>query len=184
MENNAEELIRRSQRGDTDAFQKLAQSYKSRIFSLALRMLGNPTDAEDAAEESVIKLYYSMKKFRGQSSFSTWVYAVTRNTCLDIIRKNVKTRSDIDIEEVEYFVSSHEGDPHEATERGQKVAFLKKTINSLPEENRKTLILREMDGYSYEEIAELLNISVGTVKSRISRAKERIRTEFEKAGLI
>ena len=61
MENNTEELIKRSQRGDTDAFQKLAQSYKSRIYSLALRMLGNPTDAEDAAEESVIKLYYSMK---------------------------------------------------------------------------------------------------------------------------
>ena len=62
--------------------------------------------------------------------------------------------------------------------------ILKKTINSLPEENRKTLILREMDGYSYEEIAELLNVSVGTVKSRISRAKERIRSEFEKAGLL
>lgn len=184
MENNTEELIKRSQRGDTDAFQKLAQSYKSRIYSLALRMLGNPTDAEDAAEESVIKLYYSMKKFRGQSSFSTWVYAVTRNTCLDMLRKNEKKRTDIDLEEVEYFITSHDGDPEEASERGHKVAFLKKAINSLPEENRKTLILREMDGYSYEEIAELLNVSVGTVKSRISRAKERIRSEFEKAGLL
>lgn len=184
MENNTEELIKRSQRGDTDAFQKLAQSYKSRIYSLSLRMLGNPTDAEDAAEESVIKLYYSMKKFRGQSSFSTWVYAVTRNTCLDMLRKNEKKRTDIDLEEVEYFITSHDGDPEEASERGHKVAFLKKTINSLPEENRKTLILREMDGYSYEEIAELLNVSVGTVKSRISRAKERIRSEFEKAGLL
>jgi len=169
-------LINRAKEGDMESFEMLARSYQNRIYYLSLRILKNEQDAFDASQEALIKIYRSISRFEFRSAFSTWVHTITKNACLDFIRKNSAFTYTEDIYQLpmETIGQSGEGNPetrYENKEDGQRLAAF---VNTLPGEQRKILILRDMEGYRYEEIAELLHLPVGTVKSRLNRARKKL----------
>ncbi len=171
-------LISKIQEGDTGLFEELISSYQRKIYSLALRILRNEEDAGDASQEAILKIYRAIGSFQGKSSFSTWVYMVTRNACLDFIRRRAHI-SDYEEGMPEYdcapLYNPSAETPEGAYEKKERRLRIIELIRSLPEEQKTVLVLRDVDGYAYGEIAEILNISEGTVKSRLFRAREALR---------
>ena len=176
------ELIRKSQRGDMDAFEQLILQYEKRIYAIAYKYMGNHEDACDMAQEALIKAYQSIHLFRGDAAFGTWLGKITANKCLDELRrrKNMQMHSlddTLELEEgsVSKEIESPGATPEEHAMRQETAQYMQQLIDELKEEYRTVIILRELDGYSYEEIAELLSCSLGTVKSRISRARQYLK---------
>ena len=167
-------LIKRAAKGDDSAFEMLAGAYQGKIYSICLRVLKNETDAADAMQNALIKIYVHIGKYSGKSSFSTWVYAVARNTALDFARSKKK---EVSIEELLYLPDMQEG--QSSTERraedNEQRRVLAAMINALPQEQRLCILLKDIDGYAIEEIAEIVKAPVGTVKSRLHRAREKLR---------
>lgn len=180
MKNMDEILVKKAQKGDTDAFGELVRLHENRIYSLCLRMMGNPEDAMDAAQDAFIKAWEKLGKFRGESAFSTWLYRLATNTCLDLIAARGKTAAvSLSDEEGGTFDTPDEAPtPQEALEQKERAAALKAAMDSLSDEARTMLILREGQGLSYEEIGNVLNLPPGTVKSRLFRAREKLREEL------
>jgi RNA polymerase sigma-70 factor, ECF subfamily len=175
------ELIARCKNNDLEAFEELILMYESKIYNLCFYILKNKDDALDAAQEVSIKIFKSIAKFKGDSKFSTWVYRVTYNTCMD----NVKKRKD-DVPYDDFINSEHsiENKMDGAIERRELKQEIKNCIMKLSEDFRSIVILRDIDGMSYQEIAKILNIEVGTVKSRLSRARETLKKELIKNGVV
>ncbi len=181
---NVEEtkLIEQSQLGNIESFEKLIIRYQDQAYRTAYRILGNPEDAKDATQESFIKIYRSLKGFKLQSNFSTWMYRIIHNTCLDMIRKR-KRRQEIPIEIKEHQNKDDYKIPLEDPKDGPEALLdyhqLKEQVESeilkLPVEYRGVIILRDIEGLSYQEIAEALEISEGTVKSRLNRGRTQLR---------
>jgi RNA polymerase sigma-70 factor (ECF subfamily) len=160
----------------------LVEAYQKKIFNLAFRMIGNYDDAGDLAQEALIRVYKSIAGFKAQSSFSTWIYRITTNVCLDEIRKrkNKKVLSldeEIHVEdgEMQRQIESDDPLPEEVFEREELRQIVGDAIASLPEEQRTVLTLRDLQGLSYEEIADILDCPGGTVKSRINRARQALK---------
>ena len=176
-------LIVKSQNGDITAFEKLIESYQKKVFNIALGIIGNYDDASELAQEVFIKIYKSINSFKGDSSFSTWIYRITTNVCLDEIRKRKKAYTvslDEDIELKEGNVNRQIADerytPHENFERKEINKVLRDSIAKLPEDQKIAVVLRDIQGFSYDEIAKYTNCSLGTVKSRINRARQNLRS--------
>ncbi|MDD4494047.1 MAG: sigma-70 family RNA polymerase sigma factor [Eubacteriales bacterium] len=175
-------LLKRSKSGQMDAFESLIKEHQKRVYNIALRMLGNPEDAYDAAQEVFLRVYKSLHGFKGQSSFSTWIFRITKNVCLDELRKRNR-RNFISIDkEIEYGdgsvqmqIEDERPTPEEAAERAELSNNIKDAISMLPEQHRILIILRDIQNFSYEEIAGILQIPDGTVKSRINRARSALR---------
>ncbi len=167
------ELVKLAQKDDEQAFCALIQKYEKRIYNIAFKFMRNEYDAQDAAQDAIIKMFTNIRKFSFQSAFTTWMYRVTANTCLDLLRKK---NPSADIEEFERLAVSPEGNPAADTINRELGNAIKDAIRLLPEKYIPIIVLKDMDGMKYEEIAEIMNISVGTVKSRISRAREKLRT--------
>ncbi len=162
-----EEKLRK---GDKKAFEQLVRENQNKIYAVCLNMLKNTHDAQDAAQETFIKAYGNLRFFRGESAVLTWLTKIAVRCCLDMLRRRPDTTSIDD----EYDLSG--GDTAEGTvERKQQIAAVRRAVAKLPEEMRTVLVLRDMEGYSYEEIASVLEISEGTLKSRIFRAREKLR---------
>ncbi|MBO4897331.1 MAG: sigma-70 family RNA polymerase sigma factor [Clostridia bacterium] len=155
--------------GSSEAFEKLVKDYKARIFSISMGMLGNREDALDATQEVFIKIFRSIHSFKGDSALSTWIFRITKNVCIDTLRKNKAVFED---EIPETLADTSLPTPEEALMLSQKRDLVKNCIKELPLNYKTVLLLREYEGMSYSEIAETLEISEGTVKSRISRARE------------
>lgn len=185
-----EQLVQRSQQGDVAAFEALIGKYQQRVYNIAFRLMGNHHDASDLAQEALIKVYRSIGKFRGESSFTTWLYHVVSNVCRDELRR----RSRHPVSSLDEPVLTGDGSferevadlrqgPEDLIAQKEFSQFMQTLINSLHPEYRMVIVMREMMGFSYEEIAGELQISLGTVKSRISRARkflqERILAERE-----
>ncbi len=166
------DLIKQAQKNDEMAFCALIERYEKRIYNIAYKFLRNEHDAQDAAQDAIIKMYTNIRKFSFQSAFSTWMYRVTANTCLDMLRKK---KPDTDLDEFERFAVSKDGNPDRDTINRELGENIKAAIRMLPEKYIPIIVLKDMEGLKYEEIAAILNISVGTVKSRISRAREKLR---------
>ncbi len=132
----------------------------------------NDHDAQDAAQDAIIKMYHNIKKFSFQSAFSTWMYRVTANTCLDILRRK---KANAQIEDFENLIVSRDGNPDRDVLNNELGESIKSCIRMLPEKYIPIIVLKDIEGLKYEEIAQVLRISVGTVKSRISRAREKLR---------
>ncbi len=169
--------IRRAQNGDGTALEELLLAYEKRVFSIAYRLMGSEADAADMAQEALIKIYRGVRGFKGEASFSSWVYRLTVNTCMDGLRK--RKRAPISLE-----FASENGLPFEdsGTETPETRALsmeraedIQKAINMLSTEHRTVVVLRDISGLSYEEISDTLKISVGTVKSRINRGRQRLK---------
>lgn len=188
MDYSENNLIQRCKDGDIESFEELIRSHKQRVYNIALKMLSNTEDAMDVSQEAFIKVYRSIGKFNMESSFSTWLYKVVVNTCLDFIKKNKKLDKVYSIDE---FIENREVNlnqqglknkydtPEEALDKKIKRQTINRAINELPENFRTVIILRDIQGFSYEEIANITNCSLGTVKSRIKRGRESLKKLIE-----
>ena len=177
-------LIQKAIEGDRDSLEALLLSCKGKAYSIACRYMKNEDDAMDALQESYIKIFRNLSRFNFESRFDTWVYRIVMNTCNDLYRKNKKNANIIslsnsyDEEETagaEFAVADTGAGPEQLYERKEESRYLIECVNRLNDEHRQVIILRDMKGFSYEEISEILDCSLGTVKSRISRARLRLR---------
>ena len=170
-------LIHRASAGDAGAFNALMGMHERRMYAVALRMCGNREDAQDCMQEAMIRIYRAISTFKGQSSFATWVYRITMNSCLDELRRRkARTSTSLDAMLENGFSPSDEYDtPEHHSLQAEQRRLLEKAIAALPEDMRAAIVLRDIQGCSYDEIAEALDTNVGTIKSRISRGRERLR---------
>jgi len=183
-ENTNTELIKKAQCGDLRAFEQLVQEHYTKIYNIALGLTGSPHDAEDAAQNVLIKLHNSIGSFKFQSKFSTWVYRITTNVCLDEARKKKrsKTSAMADMDDSLYETPSKDSSPEEHYISAEKRNALYKGISQLKKEHKQIIILRDINGFSYSEIAEITKCSEGTVKSRISRARSSLKDILTESG--
>lgn len=184
MDSAAQDLewVKRSQRGDQDAFSSLVTKYQRRIYSLAFGMLGNREDALDITQETFLKAFRAIREFRGGGGFYTWLYRIAHNLSIDLMRKEWRRRNleyqderKNTPEDVVLTVPSTVSHPGEETARKELRQVLVEAIRSLPEEHRAVILLREMEGLSYEEIAGTLRIRKGTVMSRLHYARQKLQ---------
>lgn len=166
------QLIELSRRGETSAYDQLVAGYQDRVYSLAYRVTGNREDAWDAAQEAFLKAYRNLRTFRGSSAFSTWLHRIAVNAALDIVRRRPH-QPPVPLE-MELSDSAVE-DPGERVVQHDVQQRIHRAIAGLPVEQRTAIVLRELHGHSYDEIAATLQIPLGTVRSRISRAREALR---------
>lgn len=183
------ELVKKCRLGDLDAFDQLVTKYRAKVYGMVFNMVKNEHDAWDMAQEGFIKVWKSIDQFKGEAAFSTWMYRVIRNSALDWLRGRSARRTD-SLEAKEgmplemdplYHISSEEG-PMEALERAELRATIMAAMNELSEGHRLVIELKEMEGYSYQEIAEKLKISLGTVMSRLYYARRHLQRALEGTG--
>ncbi len=177
------QLVQKCKNGDIRSFELLIESYQKKIFNIAFRMLGNQEDALDVTQEVFIKIYKSISSFKEESSLSTWIYRIATNVCLDELRKRKKTKmvsmdSPIQLNGGEINVQMQDQGlhPDELIEQKELKTQIKKAINCLKDEHKIVIILRDINGYSYEEISKIMECSLGTVKSRINRARNSLKS--------
>jgi len=183
-----DEIVRRAQAGDHDAFRMLVERYQGRAFGLALRVLRNEEQAKDAVQDAFLKAYRSLDRFEGRAGFYTWLYRIVMNQCLDRKRRD---KSDREVEWNDEILDSSESAaapagleaPDVAIERSEIRQAVARAIDALPEDARRTIQLREIDGLSYKEIAEAMGIPKGTVMSRLHYARQRLRELLQAAGI-
>jgi RNA polymerase sigma-70 factor, ECF subfamily len=173
-------LVMQARRGDADAIEALLKLYEKRIYNISLRMTGNEYDAFDAAQESLIKIYKNISAFRGEASFSSFVYRLTVNTCIDFIRKRKNDVSiEASMEEGTFFEDKNTSlDPEYNAVGGEINQKIQQALQKLDEEHRALVVLKDVQGFSYEEIAGILKLSMGTVKSRLFRSREKLKKEL------
>jgi RNA polymerase sigma-70 factor (ECF subfamily) len=175
--NNDRELIARFKAGDPSALDEIVLRYQDRVYNLCRHMLGNLHDAEDAAQDTFVKAYQNLHKFRPDASLYTWLYRIAVNTCIDYKRKpffESLFRRTEEGEELMLDRPSEEPSPERVYEAKQMDRALWQGLAKISPKLRAAIILKEVEGLSYEEIADVLDISLGTVKSRISRAREEL----------
>jgi len=174
------ELVRRVQRGERGAFDLLVLRYQHRVVKLVARLLRDPTEAEDVAQEAFVKAYRAISSFRGDSAFYTWLYRIAVNTARNTMASRQRRPLDYeaDLSESEQSVVEsrmRHGDTPEAAALSEEIhQTVNRAVEDLPEDLRTAIILREIEGLSYEEIAAAMDCPVGTVRSRIFRAREAI----------
>ena len=180
-------LIREARKGDKAAFEKLVQLYQKKIYNYALRLTYDADLSQDLCQEAFIKAFIAIRSFRGTSSFATWIYRILHNTFLDYCRKEAyrygQHKTDLDdrsagLQEVEIKRF------YERIRHAESSDWLAKGLVQLPVPFRSILILRDIQGLSYEEIAEITNTSEGTVKSRLNRAREQLRRILSLIDLV
>lgn len=173
-------IIQQVQTGDVNAFELLLREYEKNVYNLALRMVKNPDDAADMTQEAFIKAYNSLSSFRGDSKFSVWLYRIVSNVCLDYLR-SVSRHPSVSLsvendegEETELDIPDESQSPEELLERKLTLESVRRGLDALPEDYRQILLLREIQGLSYDEISDILSLELGTVKSRIFRARKKL----------
>ncbi len=180
-----QELVRRVQLGDKKAFDALVLKYQQKIVKLVNRYVRDQDEALDVAQETFIKAYRALPNFRGESAFYTWLYRIAINTAKNhlVSQGRRPPTSDIDADEaVQYEPGARLRDydnPEQLAHRDQVERVIYETIDSLPEDLRTAIVLREMEGLSYEEIAQAMECPIGTVRSRIFRAREAIENNLK-----
>jgi RNA polymerase sigma-70 factor (ECF subfamily) len=187
------DAVARAREGDHEAFRVLVERYQGRAYRLASRILGDPEQARDAVQDGFLKAYGSLDRFEGRSGFYTWLYRLIFNLCIDLKRRDRSGRHVEWDDEVarEAAGGSSVGDlgsglggPARELERGEARDALADAIEELPEDARRTLLLREVDGLSYAEIARCLGIPKGTVMSRLHHARRRVRERLVESGAV
>ena len=174
-----QQLVQRSQRGDLRAFDLLVLKYQGRIAALVGRYVSDAGEVEDVTQEAFIKAYRALAKFRGDSAFYTWLYRIAANAAKNhLVAKGRRPGADATIEDAEGFdeggLLSESASPEALAMGGELADVVESALNALPDELKAALMLREFDGLSYDDIADVLGCPVGTVRSRIFRAREAI----------
>jgi len=182
LNNEERALIERSKRGDITAFDQLVRTYEKSVYNTAYRLSGSYDDASDIAQEAFVRAWNNLKSFRGDSAFSTWLYRIVTNVFLDD-RKRKRARPQRSLDEVialdESSVARQFEDgtpgPDEIAEGSERRTALERAIHTLPEAQRAVIVLYHSQGLSYDEIAEITNLPMGTVKSKLNRARLALR---------
>jgi len=174
-----QQLVQRAQRGDLRAFDLLVLKYQGRIAALVSRYVSDAGEVEDVTQEAFIKAYRALGNFRGDSAFYTWLYRIAANAAKNhLVAKGRRPGADATIEDAEGFdeggMLSESASPEALAMGGELAAVVESALNALPDELKAALMLREFDGLSYDDIADVLGCPVGTVRSRIFRAREAI----------
>lgn len=170
--------------GDQGAFEELVRLYEKRVLALTQRMCKNPEDAAEAAQEAFFAAWRGLKNFRGDSSFSTWIYRLASNACVDLLRREGKRQAavSLDDEELNLDLPSLLPSPQEEAERQELRERIEAGLQALPPEYRAALVLREIQQLRYDEIGQVLNVDIGTVKSRINRGRKKLRSFLLERG--
>jgi RNA polymerase sigma-70 factor (ECF subfamily) len=184
-------LVQQSQRGDASAMERLILKYQNRIYNVILKMCGNPDDAAELTQETFVKVIESIEKFRGRSSFYTWLFRIAVNLTLNYCQRHarVATRS-LDAEETEpgaeteqtlrdFLSDDRVADPAILAQSRELCDLAMESLLKLEEPQRAVVVLRDIEGMNYTEIADVLNIELGTVRSRLSRARSSLREVLE-----
>jgi len=181
-------LIERCQQGDKRAFDELLARYEAKVYNLAYRLMGNPEDANDLAQEAFLRMYKALPKFRGGSAFATWLYRIVTNLCLDELKKRRRRPQLVDeplgeeeenVEPLVERVADEKASPDEVALSHERQRLVQEAIASLRRHHRAVLVLYDLQGCSYQEIAEVLKVNVGTVKSRLNRARLALKEKLE-----
>ena len=171
----------RARTGDQEAFEQLVLDNQNKVYALALRMVNDREEAADLAQEAFLKAWQGLPSFQGDSSFSTWVYRLATNVCIDFLRKQKRRREvepalSLDDEESGWTEPADwNQDPQRHLERSERSRALARGLEALPDHQRQVLVLRELSGLSYQEIGQALGLDMGTVKSRIARSRLALR---------
>lgn len=160
--------------GDASARAWLIRQHSTPVYRFCLRMLANEQDAQDAAQDTMVKVLRNLHRYHSDWRFSTWVFGIARNTCIDEHRRRKRRRTTSEVEVVDKTAS-----PFEITERGMQAERLREALNELPPLYREVLLLYHFEQLKYREIAELLELPLGTVMNRIFRARKRLRAIFD-----
>ena len=173
------EIISSVLRGNVNDFEKLVTAYEKNVYNIALRMVGDPEDAADMTQETFIKAYRALSSFRGDSKFSSWLYRIASNVCLDFLRSRSRhpqvSLSTVDEDDRATFeLPDMRQNPEEQLMKKLGMEAVRRGLEQLPEQQRQILVLRELGGLSYAELAQTLGLEEGTVKSRIFRARKRL----------
>ncbi len=178
-------IIKQVLGGDADAFEHIVKKYEKKVYNLALRYLKNRDDALDLSQEVFIQVYNNLAQFRGDSQFSTWIYRVTYNKCVDMLRKTQKLRRNVvmSTDDENFFETrDRRASIEEDYEGRETLVTVMKIIDTLPSEQRDVVILRYIKDLSYSQIADVLEIAEGTVKSRLNRARLKIKEQLKESG--
>ncbi len=181
---NEQALIEKARSGDEASFEQLIEGCKTRAYNTALRYLKNEEDAMDALQESFIKIFRHIGNFKGNSKFDTWVYRIVVNSCKDFIKKNEKQKNDISLhkqgEDGEGIleIPDYSCLPEKVLESKVTGSILLDCLEKIPLEQKEIIILRDIQGFTYAEISEILDCSIGTVKSRINRSRQKLKQKL------
>ena len=175
-----EDLIQEALQGNGQAYGELVERFQARLFNSMLQIVGSHDEAEDVVQDSFVQAYLKLDSFQGNSKFFTWLYRIAFNNALSRRRRK---RNDMSLEQSREITGSDPQDKLEAPDepllRQERVNLIHQALNLLTDEHRGILVLREMDGMAYEDIAEILSINIGTVRSRLSRARNQLKTHLE-----
>jgi RNA polymerase sigma factor (sigma-70 family) len=190
MANEEQLLVEAGQRGDVEAFNQLVRLYEGRVYNLCYRMLGDADAAADVAQDSFISAYRNLHRFRG-GMFRSWLFRIATNACYDALRArkrrptvSLNAPSDLDDDAPAFDVADASESPDDRALRRELAAAIQQGIQQLPEEQRIVVILSDVQGLAYEEIAEVTSTNLGTVKSRLSRARARLRDILRAGELL
>lgn len=178
MSENELKLIDNAINGDINSFEKLIKEHQKFAYNVALKYLKDPVDAEDATQESLIKAFRYLKSFNKNSKFSTWLYRIVINTCKDELRKHKKSQNNYSLNNEDNYIDAIEDESYEPLKNAENEELgenLHKAIEQLEVTYKDVIILCDMKDYSYQEISEILEIPLGTVRSRISRGRKKLR---------
>jgi RNA polymerase sigma-70 factor (ECF subfamily) len=176
---DAPRFLDRLRAGEATAFEELVTMYQHRVFGVALRMLGNAAEAQEAAQEAFLRAHRGLADFRGDAKLSTWLYAITSRLCLNRLASGER-RLVRQGEETLLRLSDDSRRPDAVLERSELEAALHRAIAELPEERRIVVVLRDLEGLSYEQIAQVLDLELGTVRSRLHRARADLKDKLER----
>lgn len=188
MDTYETQLLRKSQSGDTDAFEELIGNYEKKAYNIAYCIMGNEADAKDMTQEAFIRIYRSIAGFKGQSAFSTWMYRLVTNTCMDELQKRSKEKlvsiDETPIETIQYAHlrnTLYSCQSEEEYVRLEQIQTIWSAINELREEYRVAIVLRDVQGFSYDEISVILGCSMNNVKTWSSRGRSLLKDKLQKS---
>lgn len=179
-----EELIVRFQEGDTSAFEEIVRRFKDQLVNFAYRFLGNIEEAEDIVQETFLRVFRKKNAYRNVAKFSTWIYTITGNLAKTELRRRKRRKlislSSLGFEDKDFELTDTKKSPEESVHELIKDEFIQQAINTLPEKFREVIIFRDIQELSYEEISKIVNIPLGTVKSRVNRGRLKLQDKLSK----
>ena len=185
MKQNDSELIHKAKNGDAKAYEGLLKKYRNSVYNLVYRMVRDVEEAEDLTQEAFIKAFNSLASFNEEYAFSTWLYKIATNNCIDFFRKRKLQTYSLDKpiqykdSEIQHEIPDPELNPEKSILARERSRVIQEAIRALPEKYYTAIVLRHNEEKSYEEIAEILNLPLGTVKARIFRAREMLNKELK-----
>lgn len=183
MIDNESEWLVRAQQGDDEAFARIVEEYQRPVYNLCYRMLGNPNDAEDAAQETFLRAYKSLSRYDRNRSFATWLMSIASHYCIDQLRKRKLTTFSMDDENKSWFEPADPGPhPEKVVSQWEKQVQMQEMLGILSPKDRAAVVMRYWYEYSYQEIADMLSLTVSAVKSRLHRSRRELAIHWQSRG--